>query len=86
MGTSGEAGSWGGRTATPRFGLQAHQVFWAETGAVACACCHIPHPGSDTWVWDQWSEITPEMMAEIDRQGGHVACERCGKEPSRIAR
>jgi hypothetical protein len=25
-------------------------------------------------------------MVEIDRQGGGVACEGCGKEPSRIAR
>jgi hypothetical protein len=26
------------------------------------------------------------MMVEIDRHGGKVACEGCGKVPSRIAR
>jgi len=31
-------------------------------------------------------EITPADMTEIDRQGGRVACEGCGKEPSRIVR
>jgi hypothetical protein len=31
-------------------------------------------------------EITPDMMKEIDRQGGHVACEGCGREPRRIVR
>jgi hypothetical protein len=31
-------------------------------------------------------EITPETMAEIDREGGRVACEGCGKEPRRIVR
>lgn len=40
---------------TPRFGLQAHQVFWNERGRVVCACCHVPYPGSDTWVWERWS-------------------------------
>ena len=31
-------------------------------------------------------EITPATMVEIDREGGHVACEGCGKEPRRIVR
>jgi hypothetical protein len=66
----------------PRFGFRAHQVFWNERGAIACACCGIPHPGSDTWVWERWQEITPEIMVEIDREGGRVACEGCGKEPT----
>jgi len=73
-------------TVTARFGLQQHQVFWNMCGAVVCACCHIPYPGSDTWVWERWEEITPDMMVEIDRVGGRVACEGCGKEPRRIAR
>ena len=47
---------------------------------------HIPYPGSDTWVWERWEEITPETMVEIDREGGRVACEGCGKEPRRIVR
>ena len=48
----------------------------------------LPHPlsRSDTWIWERWEEITPADMAEIDRQGGRVACEGCGKEPSRIVR
>jgi hypothetical protein len=71
---------------TPRIGLQAHQVFWNTTGCIVCACCHIPYPGSDTWVWEGWQEITPEVMVEIDRHGGKVACEGCGKSPSRIVR
>ena len=73
-------------TATSRFGFREHQVFWSECGCIVCACCHIPYPGSDTWVWEQWEEITPEMMVEIDRHGGTVACEGCGKQPSRIVR
>ena len=72
--------------ATPRFGMKAHQVFWNERGSIVCACCHIPYPGSDTWIWERWEEITPADMTEIDRQGGRVACEGCGKEPSRIVR
>jgi hypothetical protein len=70
----------------PRFGLQRHQVFWNNAGAVVCACCHLHYPGSDTWVSEQWDEITPDVMAEIDRVGGRVACEGCGKEPRRIVR
>ena len=72
--------------ATPRFDLQEHQLFWNEQGSVVCACCHIPYPGCDTWVWERWEEITPETMAEIDRQGGRVACEGCCRKPSRIVR
>jgi hypothetical protein len=74
------------RTRAPRFGLKEHQVFWSAEGSIVCACCHIPYPGSDSWTWEQWEEITPEMMVEIDRHGGHIACEGCGKEPSRIVR
>lgn len=73
-------------TREPRFGFQEHQVFWNEQGSIVCACCHIPYPGSDTWVWERWEEITPEMVIEIDRHGGSVACEGCGKVPSRIVR
>lgn len=72
--------------ATPRFGFKAHQVFWNERGEIVCAECHIPYPGSDTWIWERWTEITPEVAAEIDRQGGGIHCEGCGKEPSRIVR
>ena len=68
-------------TRTARFGLQEHQVFWNEQGAIVCACCHIPYPGSDSWVWEDWQEITPEIMAEIERQGVPIACEGCGKRP-----
>jgi hypothetical protein len=53
-----------------RFGLQEHQVFWSEQGSIVCASCHIPYPGSDTWVWERREEITPEVMVEIDRHGG----------------
>lgn len=70
-------------TATPRFGLKAHQVFWNERGSVVCACCHIPYPGSDTWIHERWQEITPDMMTLIVRDGGHVKCEGCGKVPRR---
>ncbi len=31
-----------------RWGLQEHRVFWNEMGAIVCANCHIPYPGSDT--------------------------------------
>lgn len=70
----------------PRFGFKKQQVFWNNRGTVACACCHIPYPGSDTWVSEQWEEITPYVVVEIDRVGGHVACEGCGREPQRIVR
>ncbi|MEZ4651961.1 MAG: hypothetical protein R3E97_24805 [Candidatus Eisenbacteria bacterium] len=73
-------------TRTPRFGLQEHQVFWNEEGAIVCACCHLPHPGSDTWRSERWQEITPESVIAIEDAGGHVACEGCGKVPSRIVR
>ena len=73
---------------TPRFGLKEHQVSWSAQGEIVCACCHIPYPGSDTWVSGQWKEITPEVAVAIARatHGGHVACEGCGREPSRIVR
>ena len=48
---------------SPRFGLQEHQVFWNEEGAIVCASCHTPYPGSGTWVWERWEGITPETMA-----------------------
>ena len=67
-----------------RFGLKEHQVFWNEQGAVVCACCGIPYPKSDTWNGERWAEITPEIAKEITAQGGHVACESCGKEPRHI--
>jgi hypothetical protein len=70
-------------TGRPQFGLQEHQVFWSEQGEIICACCHIPYPGSDTWIWERWSEITPEVMAAIEREGKTVECESCGKEPRR---
>ena len=72
--------------ATPGFGFSDTQVFWSERGEISCAGCCIPYPGSDTWVFDRWEEITPDVMAEIDRTGGSVACNYCGKEPSRIVR
>ena len=69
----------------PRFGFQEHQVFWNERGAIVCACCHIPYPGSDTWVWERWEEITPEIMVEIDREGGRAGVRRLrqGAQPDR---
>ena len=73
-------------TTTPRFRLQEHQAFWNERGTVVCACCHIPYPGSDTWVWERWEEIAPEIMLAIVRQGGRVACEGCGRAPNGILR
>lgn len=73
-------------TEGPRFGFAAHQVFWSEQGEIACASCPLPYPGSDTWVFDRWEEITPAIAAEVDRTGGSVACHYCGREPSRIHR
>ncbi len=70
----------------PRFGLKEHQVFWNQQGAVVCACCHIPYPGSDTWVQEHWKEVTPEDAQEAARRGWRMACEGCGREPSRIVR
>jgi hypothetical protein len=64
-------------------GLKPHQVFWNEQGAIVCAECHIPFPGSDTWIWECWREITPETVMEIIGLGGDVACEGCGKRPLR---
>lgn len=69
-----------------RFGFAEHQVFWNEWGEVACASCPIPYPGSDTWVFDRWEEITPSVMAEIAREGQTIACHYCGRVPSRIVR
>ena len=74
------------KNAPPRFGLKAHQVFCNAQGSIVCAWCHLPYPGPDTWGWERWEEITHDDMVEIDRQGGRVACEGCGKEPSRIVR
>jgi hypothetical protein len=66
-------------------GLEEHQVFWNEQGAVVCACCHIPYPGSDTWVSEGWEEITPDTMNAMN-DSSWVKCEKCGKVPSRIVR
>ena len=81
--TDGHICSFEEETPAPRFDFQEHQVFWSQTGEVVCACCHVPYPGSDTWVWDGWEEITPKVMAEIEREGRTAKCERCGKEPRR---
>jgi hypothetical protein len=67
-------------------GLREHQVFWSERGEIVCACCHLPYPGSDTWIWDRWEEITPEMVIEAESLGHDLSCEGCGKRPSRIVR
>lgn len=67
----------------PRFGLQAHQVFWNRAGAIVCACCHVPSPESDTWYREQWEEIEPDTMIEADHAGVKIACEGCGKQPRR---
>ena len=75
------------KQADTRYGFQEHQVFWNEWGEDACAGCDVlPYPGSDTWVFDRWEEVTPAVMAEIDREGGTVKCHYCGREPSRIVR
>jgi hypothetical protein len=49
-----------------------HRVLWNDQGIVVCACCHIPFPGSDTWAWERWEEITPEIVLAIIRQCGRV--------------
>ena len=69
-----------------RFGLPEGAVYWSERGACCCSSCHVPYPGSDTWTSEGWEEITPEAAAEIARQGERIACEGCGREPSRIVR
>lgn len=70
----------------PGAGLQPHQVFWAETGEVACACCPLPYPGTDTWNRDRWQEITPEEAQEAARLGQPLACDHCGKPASTVVR
>lgn len=63
------------------------KIFWSEKGEVNCEK-HAPYRGSDTWIWERWSEITPEVIAEIDRAGTtfKAVCEVCGAEPSRIVK
>jgi len=73
-------------TREPRFGFREHQVFWNQRGEVACACCHVPYPGSDTWVFERWEEITPAMARQMLRELGQLLpCECCGKKPSLLA-
>jgi hypothetical protein len=50
--------------------------------------CHFEEewPASPPKPRERWEEITPETMVEIDREGGHVACEGCGRELRRIVR
>ena len=48
MDTGSDVGSGAERTTTPRFGFQAHQVFWSETGVIAFfTTMHLAKRASD---------------------------------------
>ena len=52
-------------------------LFWSERGEVACAA-HAPYPGTDTWKWERWRQLTEEEAREWTRQLGHAPkCETC---------
>ena len=53
------------------------KLFWDEGGRIGCAQ-HRPYPGSDTWVWDAWGEITEADLRGYERTVGRPArCETC---------
>ena len=62
-------------TALP--GLKAEALYWSERGEISCGC-HTPYPGSDTWNWDAWAEITAAEAAAFEKELGNApACETC---------
>jgi len=59
------------------------KIYWNERGAVSCGN-HAPHPGTDTWVWEKWSEMTDAEKAMWARElSADPRCEcdndRCGE-------
>jgi hypothetical protein len=65
---------------TKPFWTERPGLFWARTGAVACGR-HTPYPGSDTWVMEGWSRITPRIHEAILAEGAVnlTRCESCGR-------
>ena len=58
-------------------GLSAEALYWSERGEVACGR-HTPYPGSDTWAWDGWREMTAADRAGWNREAGNApVCETC---------
>ena len=58
-------------------GLNPDSFYWCQRGHVACGR-HTPYPGSDTWVWDSWQEMTRADSESWQRELGKLAvCETC---------
>ena len=52
-------------------------LFWDEQGRISCGD-HTPFRGSDTWVFDRWSRMTPANRIAFTRDVGRpAACETC---------
>lgn len=61
------------------------RLFWDQRGHIACGE-HTPFPGTDTWEWDQWSEVPVEALEEwrhMDTGGDRMECETCHKHDER---
>jgi len=56
----------------------AHEhLYWSQRGAIACDR-HMPFPGSDTFVWDDWRPITMVEATSFEREVGRPpACDAC---------
>jgi len=52
-------------------------LYWDQRGAIACKR-HMPFPGSDTFVWDDWRPITKSEAEGFEREVGRPpACDTC---------
>lgn len=48
------------------------ELYWSEQGMVGCED-HIPHKGTDTWIWDRWERVPATKDCR------ELKCETCGK-------
>jgi len=52
-------------------------LYWSQRGEIACRQ-HAPFEGSDTWVWDDWREVTAyERFRWVYVAGRPMECECC---------
>ena len=55
------------------------QLLWNERGRVGCSIPgHAPYRGTDTWIWERWTRVTPAEATQFQREVGRpIACEAC---------
>lgn len=59
------------------------RLYWNVQGRVNCGK-HAPYFGTDTWEWEQWSEVPMSGLIEWRRlEGKPQECETCHKHDVR---